>query len=235
MTNYDLDVLFGNPDSETCDRKESTGFSITMKGELLDKQKELIKKKVGSGSTCFKNPTNLLDVDITKRYDWNCLNDAIKLSTMKNYTAVISYDKVKYFNYLRKNESIVIIVYNELNVLTKNCYFQLPHETIARYSYLVNYLKIENLPYITYLPDHSPKPRTRFLTATYDLDNNRFNLTVMNPYYTEQLNDIQYGKDDKEDKRNDMFLDNVLFNSQFLVDFYNGDISKFAFLSLFQI
>lgn len=84
---------------------------------------------------------------------------------------------------------------------------------------------MENLYYITYKPDHS-NPKTSIVVASYDLNSNRFNLSMQNPYYTELLENIQYGLDDVEDKRNDNVLDNVLFGSQFLMDFYSGDIRK---------
>lgn len=96
-TNAALEVLFGNPESNSCNEKEDNGFSIFVKGELLDEQKEFLKNNVESGSSCFKNPTNLLDLDITKRFDWNCLYDAVKYSTLRKYTAQIMYNTVIIF------------------------------------------------------------------------------------------------------------------------------------------
>lgn len=92
-----LGVFSGN-DSDVCKiTKYSSGIAVAIKGELLDEQKELLKKSIESGSSCFKNPVNLLDWDITKRYNWNCLYDAVKFSTMRKYGAVVSYNKVKLY------------------------------------------------------------------------------------------------------------------------------------------
>jgi hypothetical protein len=79
-------------DDNTCVNND-TFITATIKGELLDEQIEQMKMNINSGS-CYKNPLNSLDLDITQRFDWNCLYQAIEGATMKKYTIDVSYKKV---------------------------------------------------------------------------------------------------------------------------------------------
>lgn len=90
---------------------------------------------------------------------------------------------------------------------------------------LEDYLRLDNLQHITYKPEHT-EPGNVKLSFTYSMKDNYSNITVMNPYYSYELDDVLYGSEDEEDRQNDLVLDNTGFSTSFLVDFYKGDIRK---------
>ena len=83
----------------------------------------------------------------------------------------------------------------------------------------------ENLPHITYTANHTEPGKVKVL-VTYSLDENYGNITAMNPFFTYEIVDLLYGSSDRENRNNDLVLDNVRFSSNFLSEYYQGRISK---------
>ena len=77
--------------------QDSTSITATIRGEILPEQEENTKKYVDSGS-CFKNPSNPLVWDVTKRFDWNCIYNAIESTTVRKYTIEVLYKQVIYLS-----------------------------------------------------------------------------------------------------------------------------------------
>ncbi|XP_001606130.2 vitellogenin-3-like isoform X1 [Nasonia vitripennis] len=189
-TNTVVQFLMDESDGDQCSA-DGTSIKALIKGQLLDEQKERMAKNVRSGS-CFKNPSNPLDLDINQRFDWNCLYQAVKGTTLRKYIIDVTYKQVS-------------------------------HEILAKLAMLDDYLRLDNFPHITYKPEHT-EPGNVKLSFTYSVKDNYSNITVMNPYYSYELDDVLYGPEDEEDRHNDLVLDNTGFSTSFLVDFYKGDI-----------
>lgn len=91
-TNTVIQLLMDESDGDQCST-DGTSIKALIKGQLLDEQKEQMEKNVRSGS-CFKNPSNPLDLDITQRFDWNCLYQAVKGTTLRKYIIDVTYKQV---------------------------------------------------------------------------------------------------------------------------------------------
>lgn len=62
-------------------------------GERLEEQIEELNHDVNPAS-CFKNASNSMGFEITRSFDWDCLNEAIKATTLRKYTVDITYGEV---------------------------------------------------------------------------------------------------------------------------------------------
>ncbi|KAL7299982.1 hypothetical protein TKK_0007297 [Trichogramma kaykai] len=87
-----LFLTLGKSKSNDCVDGE-TLIKVTARGELLDDQIKQIKENIKPNS-CFSNTGNPLDLNINERFDWNCLYEAVKLTTMRKYTYDIQYQKI---------------------------------------------------------------------------------------------------------------------------------------------
>ncbi|XP_014217292.1 uncharacterized protein LOC106645848 [Copidosoma floridanum] len=188
-TNTEITFDMGYTDSEFCSFDAShTGVTVAIKGELLDEQIEQMAKNVKPGS-CFKNPKNSLDLDITQYFDWNCLYEAVRCTTMRNYTIDVGYKNI-------------------------------PQEFLAILIILDDYLRYDRMLYLSYSSNHT-EPGTIKILATYPMSDNYGNLNIMNPYFTYSF---LYKPEDPEIQRTDLVLDNIGFSSNFLIDYYKGEI-----------
>lgn len=82
----------GQSDDEQCVLDEML-IKALVKARFSDEQAAEIKGNAKTGS-CNIDSSNPLDVDITQRFDWNCLNQAIKTTTLRKYSAYVTHKKV---------------------------------------------------------------------------------------------------------------------------------------------
>nr|QGV11543.1 Vg6 [Tetrastichus brontispae] len=91
-THGKLIFKMGHTDGDEC-ATDMMDVKADIVGERLEEQVEEMKNYVKPGS-CFKNASNPLDLDITKPFDWNCLYQTVKSSTMRKYTVDITYGEM---------------------------------------------------------------------------------------------------------------------------------------------
>ncbi|XP_058809189.1 uncharacterized protein LOC131674495 [Phymastichus coffea] len=87
-----VSLVAGYTDDDNC-VTDQVNIKAKIVGERLEEQIEHLKNYAKPGS-CFKNASNPLDLDITKSFDWNCLYQIVKGTTMRKYSADVSYKQI---------------------------------------------------------------------------------------------------------------------------------------------
>lgn len=101
----------------------------------------------------------------------------------------------------------------------------MPIEYYGTLQMIQDWVQLVSWPRITYKPQYTEKGHAK-IYMSYPSNKNYCNITFVNPYHTIELVDVIYEQDEGINERSyDVAFDNVIFPTNFLVDYYNGNIS----------